>query len=156
MPIPDIIRPPKVLRARVRFTAVLNLASLTSDSTLWTHSPVHAAPRGTQGRRPQSVRHAPFASLSLPKACHVASKPKCQASATDAQQGATEALAIPDVTGRWIKDRSLSDPMGPALDLMQLGGVIRQAVKLVRGLDIHTSPGPRGGTWSMSVFSVIS
>lgn len=37
------------------------------------------------------------------------------------------------------QDKTLSDPMDPAMDLMRLNGLIRRAVGLVKGLDIRLS-----------------
>lgn len=35
-----------------------------------------------------------------------------------------------------LQDRDLSDSLEPAMDAMALGGVVRQAVRLLRGVDI--------------------
>eukprot|EP01023_Acetabularia_acetabulum_P014652 TRINITY_DN1715_c2_g1_i1.p1 TRINITY_DN1715_c2_g1~~TRINITY_DN1715_c2_g1_i1.p1 ORF type:complete len:336 (+),score=30.87 TRINITY_DN1715_c2_g1_i1:27-1010(+) len=43
------------------------------------------------------------------------------------------------LTGTWIKDKELSDSMEGVMDLMQLGGIIRTAVKLVRGVRIEVT-----------------
>lgn len=45
------------------------------------------------------------------------------------------------LNGIWLKDRSLSDSMDAALDLIELHGIVRMAVNLVKGLEIHTTPG---------------
>mmetsp|Transcript_13958 Transcript_13958/g.24471 ORF Transcript_13958/g.24471 Transcript_13958/m.24471 type:complete len:262 (+) Transcript_13958:99-884(+) len=90
--------------------------------------------------RPRMMRgHLPLASLGLPNA-----DPPHPVAATPS--------AKPTLNGRWVKDKSLSDNMSPVMDVMKLGGVVRQAVKLVRGLSINQD----STTWEMSVVSVLS
>lgn len=39
--------------------------------------------------------------------------------------------------GVWVKDKAASDSMEPACALMQLNGLIRTAIRLIRGLEIR-------------------
>jgi hypothetical protein len=55
-------------------------------------------------------------------------------------------------SGVWVKDRAASDDMGEALALMRVGGLLRQAIKLIRGVEIRQD----GASFSMAVFSVLS
>lgn len=45
-----------------------------------------------------------------------------------------------DFSGRWHKDAARSSPMTDALRVMAIGGVVRQAIKLVRGCEIKQTP----------------
>eukprot|EP00195_Chlamydomonas_chlamydogama_P002255 CAMPEP_0202917478 /NCGR_PEP_ID=MMETSP1392-20130828/71079_1 /ASSEMBLY_ACC=CAM_ASM_000868 /TAXON_ID=225041 /ORGANISM="Chlamydomonas chlamydogama, Strain SAG 11-48b" /LENGTH=268 /DNA_ID=CAMNT_0049610239 /DNA_START=71 /DNA_END=874 /DNA_ORIENTATION=+ len=58
----------------------------------------------------------------------------------------------PLLTGTWVKDGRASDPMDPACDLMKLNGLVRGAVRLIKGLEVRLTP----DTFHMAVFSVIS
>ncbi|GFR45809.1 hypothetical protein Agub_g7265 [Astrephomene gubernaculifera] len=56
------------------------------------------------------------------------------------------------LSGTWVKDRERSGSMEAALDMVHLNGLVRQAVKLVRGVRIeHDSE-----TFIFAVFSVVS
>lgn len=50
-----------------------------------------------------------------------------------------------------MQDKPASDSMSAALDLMHMGGLTRQAVKLVKGLEIKQDE----ANFTMAVFSVI-
>ncbi|GFR41900.1 hypothetical protein Agub_g2690 [Astrephomene gubernaculifera] len=56
------------------------------------------------------------------------------------------------LTGVWVKDPSRSDPLDEAMDAMQLGGLTRTAVRLVRGLELDVRGGSR---FELAVFSVV-
>ena len=57
-----------------------------------------------------------------------------------------------DFSGTWNKDLAASDSLDDALRLMQLGGIMRQAVKLVRGVSIEQS----SEEFVFRVFSVLT
>ena len=48
--------------------------------------------------------------------------------------------SITQLNGVWIKDKELSDSMTPVCDLMQLNGVMRFAIGLIRGVQISCCP----------------
>ncbi|GBF99971.1 hypothetical protein Rsub_12664 [Raphidocelis subcapitata] len=58
------------------------------------------------------------------------------AAAAAAPTAAGDAKLEVDFSGRWIKDGQRSTPMTDALRVMQIGGIMRQAIKLVRGCNI--------------------
>ena len=72
-------------------------------------------------------------------------------SAPGASSGGPPPKLAVNFSGRWQKDRARSSSMSAAMDVMRLGGVMRQAVKLVRGCDIAQT----GETFTMDVTSVI-
>eukprot|EP00195_Chlamydomonas_chlamydogama_P007127 CAMPEP_0202896284 /NCGR_PEP_ID=MMETSP1392-20130828/5314_1 /ASSEMBLY_ACC=CAM_ASM_000868 /TAXON_ID=225041 /ORGANISM="Chlamydomonas chlamydogama, Strain SAG 11-48b" /LENGTH=254 /DNA_ID=CAMNT_0049581579 /DNA_START=109 /DNA_END=874 /DNA_ORIENTATION=- len=82
-------------------------------------------------------KHKAFAALSLPFS-------------TIAQQSIT-GDALTNFSGTWIKDKHASDSMDKAMTLMHLSGVVRQAVKLVKGVNIKQDD----TTFTMEVFSYI-
>ena len=45
----------------------------------------------------------------------------------------------PDDVAIWLQDKSASDSMDPAMDLMQLNGLIRKAIHLVTGAQIRVT-----------------
>lgn len=57
-----------------------------------------------------------------------------------------------NMSGTWLKDKERSQSMEAAMSLMHLGGIIRQAVKLVRGVHIDQDE----TTFALTVFSIIS
>ncbi|GLC37616.1 hypothetical protein PLESTM_000627200 [Pleodorina starrii] len=57
-----------------------------------------------------------------------------------------------DMSGTWIRNRESSDSMEHAMNLMRLNGIVRQAVKMVRGVRIDVDP----NNFTFTVFSVIS
>jgi len=57
--------------------------------------------------------------------------------ATAAAAASTVDMAL---CGVWLKDSSASDPMTTACDLMALNGMIRMAVNLVKGIELHIHP----------------
>ncbi|KAG2486408.1 hypothetical protein HYH03_014984 [Edaphochlamys debaryana] len=89
-----------------------------------------------------------------------------RASAADASSAAAAAAAVavarpvvlradPRLAGVWVKDGHRSETMEPALKLMHLNGIVRTAVKLIRGLEID----PRAlaaGRMDLAIFSVIA
>ncbi|GBF88035.1 hypothetical protein Rsub_00747 [Raphidocelis subcapitata] len=66
------------------------------------------------------------------------------------QPGSAQQLAV-DFSGVWVKDKDASDSMEPAMDLIQLNGLVRQAVGLIRGVEVRQG----GGDFEFSVLSVI-
>eukprot|EP00879_Flechtneria_rotunda_P003425 GHRR01003653.1.p1 GENE.GHRR01003653.1~~GHRR01003653.1.p1 ORF type:complete len:203 (+),score=55.18 GHRR01003653.1:301-909(+) len=54
--------------------------------------------------------------------------------------------------GTWIKDKAASDSMSEAIGLMGLGGLMRQAIKLIKGVKITQD----NINFTMAVFSVFS
>lgn len=71
---------------------------------------------------------------------------------TNALTDLKDSKQIPDFSGTWIKDKEKSESMGEAIKLMALGGLVRQAVKLIRGVKITQD----SSQFTMAVFSVIS
>ncbi|GIL92453.1 hypothetical protein Vretimale_6445 [Volvox reticuliferus] len=57
-----------------------------------------------------------------------------------------------DLSGTWIKNRESSQSMEDAMNLMRLNGIVRQAVKLVKGVHIKVEP----DNFTFTVFSFIS
>eukprot|EP01025_Chloroclados_australasicus_P029518 TRINITY_DN2951_c0_g1_i1.p1 TRINITY_DN2951_c0_g1~~TRINITY_DN2951_c0_g1_i1.p1 ORF type:complete len:316 (-),score=31.26 TRINITY_DN2951_c0_g1_i1:375-1322(-) len=55
------------------------------------------------------------------------------------------------LTGTWIKDFERSDSMDKALDLMEMGGIVRTAVRLIRGVQIKLTE----KEFVFSLFSII-
>lgn len=48
--------------------------------------------------------------------------------------------SIRALNGLWMKDKGLSDDMTPVCDLMQLSGMLRMAIGLIRGVEITAVP----------------
>ena len=46
----------------------------------------------------------------------------------------------PGVQGRWLKDRTASDPMDAACDLVRMHYLVRQGVRLVKGMAFQVTP----------------
>lgn len=63
----------------------------------------------------------------------------------------TTAARLQKLNGNWNKDKAASDPMENALDLMQLGRLVRSAVKLVKGIAIQVDD----DSFEMAVYSSI-
>ncbi|GLI66406.1 hypothetical protein VaNZ11_010167 [Volvox africanus] len=63
-----------------------------------------------------------------------------------------EWLQLQDLSGIWIKNREKSQSMEDAMNLMRLNGIIRQAVKLVKGVNIKVDR----DNFTFTVFSFIS
>uniref|UniRef100_A0A7S3QKU0 Uncharacterized protein n=1 Tax=Dunaliella tertiolecta TaxID=3047 RepID=A0A7S3QKU0_DUNTE len=61
------------------------------------------------------------------------------------------------LNGVWIKAPE-SESMAEACDLMQLGGLVRLAINLIKGVEFHITTGEGGGPGclDMAVFSIIS
>ncbi|GIL61665.1 hypothetical protein Vafri_16085 [Volvox africanus] len=59
---------------------------------------------------------------------------------------------LQDLSGIWIKNRQYSQSMEDAMNLMRLNGVVRQAVKLVKGVNIQVDR----DNFTFTVFSFIS
>ncbi|KAF6266122.1 hypothetical protein COO60DRAFT_644181 [Scenedesmus sp. NREL 46B-D3] len=55
-------------------------------------------------------------------------------------------------SGTWLKDREASDSMADAITLMGLSGLMRQAIKLIKGITVTQDD----ASFSMAVFSVLS
>ncbi|KAG2484641.1 hypothetical protein HYH03_016594 [Edaphochlamys debaryana] len=72
------------------------------------------------------------------------------ASGRGAGRGGSGALV--NLSGTWIKDKERSESMRQAMDIMHLSGIVRQAVKLVRGVRIDQTP----EEFNFAVFSFIS
>lgn len=68
-----------------------------------------------------------------------------------AARGATATASA--FTGTWLKDGAASDSMDPALDLLQMGGIVRAAMAGVRGLTLRVSPD--AAAFDLAVFSAI-
>ena len=49
------------------------------------------------------------------------------------------------LSGVWLKDREASDSMDAACQLMHMGGLLRTAIRLIKGLELHADPGPGPG-----------
>ncbi|KAL4434008.1 hypothetical protein ABPG75_000449 [Micractinium tetrahymenae] len=76
--------------------------------------------------------------------------------ATPAAAAAAAApMAAPqqDLTGVWTKDKELSDSMEEACDAMRLNGLVRTAIRLIKGLELRADPA--SGQFVMSVLSGI-
>ncbi|KAF8056366.1 hypothetical protein HT031_006365 [Scenedesmus sp. PABB004] len=58
---------------------------------------------------------------------------------------------LPDIAGTWIKDGAASDSMDAAMGLIRLNGVMRTAVRLIKGVRIQLDE----GHFDFAVFSVI-
>ena len=54
----------------------------------------------------------------------------------EAQRAARWAAAAAALNGVWVKDKRASDPMSEACDVMRLGGLVRTAILLIRGIEI--------------------
>ncbi|KXZ43287.1 hypothetical protein GPECTOR_95g676 [Gonium pectorale] len=61
----------------------------------------------------------------------------------------------PRLAGVWVKDASRSDSMDEALSAMRLNGLVRTAVRLIRGTEVDGAA-LAAGRFDMAVFSVIS
>ena len=75
-------------------------------------------------------------------------------------QAARACVAEPSITaapaafeGRWLKDNANSDSMTGALDAVNLHGLVRRAVHLIKGLELKTTSPP--GVFQFGVFSVL-
>jgi hypothetical protein len=64
------------------------------------------------------------------------------------RRGAAAATAL---TGVWLKDAAASEPMDAALDAMQLKGLVRAAIQMVKGISITVD----STHFSLSVFSAL-
>lgn len=82
---------------------------------------------------------------------------KARAQAAAALVAATAAPSIlaapPAFDGRWLKDAANSDTMAAALDAVQLHGLVRRAVHLMRGLELRATSPP--GVFQFAVFSAL-
>ncbi|KAL4441807.1 hypothetical protein ABPG77_003723 [Micractinium sp. CCAP 211/92] len=71
-----------------------------------------------------------------------------------AAAAAAAAAAPPqDLTGVWAKDKELSDSMEEACDVMRLNGLVRTAIRLIKGVEVQTRAD--SGEFVMSVLSGI-
>ena len=52
------------------------------------------------------------------------------------------------------QDKKASESMEAAMDIMALGGIVRTAVKLIRGINVDIDD--KAGTFTLCVFSIIS
>lgn len=68
--------------------------------------------------------------------------------AASARGAATAATAL---SGVWLKDAAASEPMDAALDAMQLKGLVRVAIQLVKGITVKVD----GAHFSLTVFSAL-
>lgn len=75
------------------------------------------------------------------------------AGAAQEQQQQQQEAAVPlqDLWGVWIKDKAASDSMEAACGVMRLNGVIRTAIRLIKGVELRQG----GGHFTMSVLSGI-
>ncbi|KAL4856024.1 hypothetical protein ACK3TF_003464 [Chlorella vulgaris] len=80
-----------------------------------------------------------------------ASVPAHAATAVLAAVPPAAAVPLQDLSGTWVKDRAASDSMEAACDAMHLGGIIRSAIRLIRGLEVRCN----GQLFRMSVLSGI-
>lgn len=58
---------------------------------------------------------------------------------------------LPPLAGTWMKDHSASDSMDQIMDVMRINGLLRTAVRLLRGLEIKLDD----SDFSFAVFSVV-
>jgi hypothetical protein len=64
--------------------------------------------------------------------------------------------SIAALNGLWIKDKELSDSMGPVCDLMSMPSILRMAIGLIRGVEIVAVPptvANPNGEYSFAVLS---
>lgn len=87
----------------------------------------------------------PFGKIQLPKPAFPWARNEI---CTKAESGNP---AVVNLSGTWIKDRSRSDSMDEAIKLMRLNAVMRQAVRLVKGMRIKQD----ASIFEMAVFSYI-
>ena len=92
--------------------------------------------------RASSARRAAHATVA---------KARAQAAAVAAASAVEAAPAA--FEGRWVKDAAASDSMTPALDAVNLHGLVRRAVHLMRGVDLRVLSPP--GSFQFSVFSAL-
>lgn len=59
--------------------------------------------------------------------------------AVDVQQGIQQLAKRRRLSGRWKKDKQLSEPMDEACDLVQLPWVLRQGIKIIDTLEARYS-----------------
>eukprot|EP00200_Dunaliella_tertiolecta_P005469 CAMPEP_0202340272 /NCGR_PEP_ID=MMETSP1126-20121109/1779_1 /ASSEMBLY_ACC=CAM_ASM_000457 /TAXON_ID=3047 /ORGANISM="Dunaliella tertiolecta, Strain CCMP1320" /LENGTH=199 /DNA_ID=CAMNT_0048930947 /DNA_START=178 /DNA_END=777 /DNA_ORIENTATION=+ len=76
----------------------------------------------------------------------------CNGSLSGGAPSPSRAQVPASMQGRWVKDKDLSDSMGEAMDIMELGGLVRQAVKLIRGLRIEADE----DTFTLQVLSILT
>eukprot|EP01024_Parvocaulis_polyphysoides_P019954 TRINITY_DN1913_c1_g3_i1.p1 TRINITY_DN1913_c1_g3~~TRINITY_DN1913_c1_g3_i1.p1 ORF type:complete len:323 (-),score=42.35 TRINITY_DN1913_c1_g3_i1:229-1197(-) len=69
----------------------------------------------------------------------------------DQLKQAQKAQLRANFSGTWIKDVERSDCMEEVMDLMKIGGLLRSAIKLIRGMQIEYTE----EHWKASVFSFI-
>lgn len=74
--------------------------------------------------------------------------------------GAEPIKPPPDLSGVWIKDSAASSSMEAAMQLMHLNGIVRTAVRLIKGMSIElqlpdVGAGGGAGSFSFGVFSII-
>ncbi|KAI8469874.1 MAG: hypothetical protein J3K34DRAFT_269105 [Monoraphidium minutum] len=113
------------------------------------HTAKAARPAGAPRRaRPFARAAPPFAAAHQPGAHHFPHLRLPWAHAAAADGGVKTELAA-NFTGTWTKDKARSDPMDEAIQLMALSGLMRQAIKLIRGVQIQQDS-------DKFVFSVLS
>ncbi|GLI70886.1 hypothetical protein VaNZ11_015909 [Volvox africanus] len=66
-------------------------------------------------------------------------------------------LLLPDqrLGGVWVKDPTRSDSMDEATSAMRLNGIVRTAIRLIRGLELDPEA-LKAGRFDMAIFSVIT
>lgn len=102
------------------------------------------------------VADAARASSARAAAHRTVAKARAQAAAVLAHasgSSASIASAPAGFEGKWVKDAAASDSMTPALDAVQLHGLVRRAVHLMRGVELRTASPP--GTFQFAVFSAL-
>ncbi|EFJ43590.1 hypothetical protein VOLCADRAFT_96212 [Volvox carteri f. nagariensis] len=74
---------------------------------------------------------------------------------SDVAASPTVLLPDPRLGGVWVKDPERSDSMDEATAVMRLNGLVRTAIRLIRGLEIDPEA-LKAGRFDMAIFSVIS
>ncbi|GFR44808.1 hypothetical protein Agub_g6144 [Astrephomene gubernaculifera] len=138
--------------------------SLTAVKGAWDVFAVLVAAAGVQlgGQLARGMSGSSRRSSSSPRVARGSSSASSQPrSAAASQEPSTAALSWPPVPppspdprlqGVWVKDPSRSEPMDEAIAAMRLNGLVRSAVRLIRGLELDV----RGGRFNMAIFSVIA
>ncbi|KAI8463357.1 MAG: hypothetical protein J3K34DRAFT_444242 [Monoraphidium minutum] len=60
-------------------------------------------------------------------------------------------MPLPPIAGTWVKDHAASDSMEEIMEVMRMNGVLKTAIRLLRGLEIKLDE----QNFSFAVFSVV-
>ncbi|GBF91184.1 hypothetical protein Rsub_04853 [Raphidocelis subcapitata] len=80
----------------------------------------------------------------------IKTQPRPSAEAAPAAPSAAR-TQLPPLAGTWVKDHAASDSMEPIMEAMHMNGLLRTAIRLLRGLEIRLDE----GSFSFAAFSVV-